>query len=619
MLPPLVIDREVIEMSTVMTSVKRQGSVFSTKSEFYKACDEVKLTGKTSSQSGLALDYLGDGVIATSKKEYHALIVGSSGNGKTRRVIIPTILGISKTKESMVITDPKGELYRTCASFLKSRKYEVVNLNLRSPLYSTRWNPLSLIEKYYRTGNIVLTDRAEVMLSNLVSILETTVHSEKELYWEKSAGEIVENCAKLIMMYGPEGSLSFESIWNIAQGLYQCVTKEGTDGLRGILPHEQEITEKLIASYTAAPVTLGCIIHNLNTMLKPFLDQSSVKKLMSGSEIDIESVGTKPTAVFIVLPDTSSALYPIASMFIEQLYSELIYSADVKNVDNGGALLNPVNFILDEFGTLPAIPFFTNMIAAGRSRGMRFFLATQTYSQLVAAYSEQGAETILSNTKILVFMGSREYEFLKYLVALTGKYKSKYTGEECDLISIQRLQSLEMGELLVMYGHLKPYISHLPDFTEYGFAMKEQNLERTILRHVDYTPLTLDILKTLMNKTEPKKENVPKNISVKSSRSNLTIEEKEGIKKCIYDMMNVFKRTQDEDVIEDTFISTFTDNIEVDDKDTAIKSLNIILNNLIRLTKDYDKDRRSPFIITCKKCVNGIIGVLNESDDETGD
>ena len=609
----------------LLTSVKRQGSVFATFDEFHNSCDDVNVNADTAMKSGLILDYKGNGIVSTSRDESHALIIGASGNGKSRRMIIPSILLMSKTDQSMIITDPKGEIHRYTASYLSQKGYRIEVLNLRSPFSSSRWNPLFLVEKLFRSGNPDQIDRAEVMLSNIVWTLEMATHTEKDPFWEKAAGSIILNVAKLIIQYGPEGSLTFEAIRKVSMDIYQIILEnDGKSKLKSKLPSDNPLSEAILSSFSNAPNTLASIMGYLLTMLRNFSEQRGVCQMLSVSDISFDSISETPTAVFIILSDVSSALYPIASIFIEQLYHELIYRADVINADKGGLLSKKVTFMLDELGTLPAIPCLANMIAASRSRGIRFFMAIQTFAQLKNIYSEHTADTIMTNCKVICYLGNRELDFLKQLVGLIGQYRSPYTNETCDLISIQKLQTLKLGEYLILNDRCRPYISTLPDFTEYGLAIQEAEESGNIkppIRLIDHKVISFEELIRNSERRkpapdpEPDREPFSEPVTIITSNEGMTEDEEEMLFKTTFKLVRSYQKGLSQRRIASNFISAVVNAHKWKDESHVGFFMVALIASLDKATIQYPEEKRKLFLEACMKGKDSLINQLRAQED----
>jgi type IV secretion system protein VirD4 len=177
--------------------------------------------------------------------------------------------------------------------------------------------------------------------------------------------------------------------------------------------------------------------------------------MLSKSDFDMESIGIKPTAVFLIIPDEKSTFHKLASIFIKQCYESLI---DVAQKQENLVLPNRVNFVLDEFSNLPTINDFPNMITAARSRNIRFLIVTQSSNQLVSKYKSQ-AETIKSNCDNWIFLTSKELSLLKELSELCGLRK---ISPQTNLMSVARLQHLrkerKTSEALVLCQRNYPFI-----------------------------------------------------------------------------------------------------------------------------------------------------------------
>lgn len=464
---------------TFKSSVKSIGADYEEKESFYSKSVVINLKEKKLKNAGIILDRSTDGIVATSNDEDHVLILGGTGNGKTRRVIIPSIFSIAKTGNSMVLTDPKGELYAKTASQLKKDGYEVMVVDFRNPGKGNRWNPLSIVEDLYRTGKIEYIDKALVILKGIADLLAKNVSNDNDKYWGQAASAVFMGTALAILEYGTQGSLTFENIVSLAHELtdgFQETKSYAKDFFEALPPHS--IVKRNLSSLyqPGVPKTMQNITSVLDAMLYQYTNQYALLDFLSRSEVDFLSLGKKPTVLYIVLPDDSTALYPLASIMIKQLYSVLIQMAD-ENVKNNGALDNRVTFLLDEFGTLcetgsGVIQDFPVMMTAARSRGIRFAIVCQSIDQLKKNYTPEEANIISSNCKVWIYMNARDYDFLYRLQKLAGEYSSPYTGIKMPLLSISDLQKMPIGEVLVLNNCCGPYIGHLDDYTAYDFGFK---------------------------------------------------------------------------------------------------------------------------------------------------
>lgn len=453
--------------------VRREGAHFEKKEIFLKNAITVNSTSRDLEAAGVPMLRLDQNTYALSKKDVHAFIIGDTGCGKTRRIIMPSIVMLSKTGESMVISDPKGELYKHTSNILRERGYEVQVLNFRVPRRGNRWNPLSIIEDMYRSGDPDEHEKSVIMLKDIVDILKNTVHSERDAYWENNAGDVFLGISYVLLEYGEKGSLTFENIAYASKELFEeLVDKKGlrVKTFLNKLPQNSPIVNclKSIVNLTATD-TRSCVISIFENMMAPYTSQSALRDLFSASEIDVNDLGRKRTAIFFILPDDSAALYPIATVFVKQIYSTLVNLAD--SYDNG-ELPNRVSFILDEFANFARIPSCEAMLTAARSRGIRFMLVCQSMEQLQLKekYGQEGAEILMSNCRLWIYMSCRDLNFLNRLERLMGEYVSPYTNDRYPLVSVSELQHFELGEVLVFNDRCSAMRGFLPDFTEYNFG-----------------------------------------------------------------------------------------------------------------------------------------------------
>jgi type IV secretion system protein VirD4 len=194
--------------------------------------------------------------------------------------------------------------------------------------------------------------------------------------------------------------------------------------------------------------------------MRPFFSQNNLIDMLSGNDLDMGSIGKEKTAVFLITPDENTLYHPLVSVFVKQCYTELILEAQKQPSKK---LPRRVNFLLDEFSSLPQISDFPSMITASRSRNIRFNLFVQSFTQLQAKYGYY-AEAIKGNCENLLFLHSREYPLLEELVVLSG---TKY--RDYPLISVSMLQTLDKdkGEAFVLHKRAYPFIASLPDIDLY--------------------------------------------------------------------------------------------------------------------------------------------------------
>ena len=452
--------------------INRTGAQFETTERFLKSTSVINSKDIELKNAGVPLTHIDENTFATSKDELHCFIIGDSGCGKTRRVILPTIRLLAKAGESMVISDPKGELYRTTSNSLAKKGYSVRVLNFRNPSKGNRWNPLGLIDELYHAGDKEQKDKALMMLSDIVDVLQQG-QMGKDPFWALAAADVFRGVSLIILEYGNKGELTFENIAITARDIIGKMNNRIGGGslefnaFLSSLPKGSPIEQNLSVIVTNATDTRNCIMAEFESMISLYCSQEALMDLFSTSEIDIGELGRKPTALFFILPDDTEALYPIATVFVKQIYSSLISLADEQK---DGKLPNRVTFLLDEFANFAKMPSIQSMLTAARSRRIRFVLVCQSMDQLTAKYESSGCETLLANCRTWIYMSCRNLPFLKRLEELVGYYISPYTNERCPLVDIGELQHFDIGQVLILNDRCRPVMGYLPDFSEYDFG-----------------------------------------------------------------------------------------------------------------------------------------------------
>lgn len=427
--------------------------------------------------SGIPLDEF-DGNVTVSNHENHCLIVGASGMGKTRRIMFPTVLMSARAAHSMLILDVKGEIYKNTYKAVRSCGHDIRVVNLREPQFGSRYNPLELIRDYWCRGE---KTRAITMLRDVASIVTKKFQNIKDAYWNAATEDAIVGFATLLLEH--ERPLTFASIHALFNEYLRH--KESWDSLKVRFDKQAESYNCLstVLSLTADQ-TVSCITSTFNAALSGLINAPAVRDLLSESDIDLKQVGRKATAIYVVLPDESEKLYNIASLLIDQLYSELIRLADSQD---DGRLPVPVDFILDEFGSISGLDW-TSKLAAGRSRRIRFTLAIQSISQLTDKYGENAAKTIIANCREWVYLGGRDIEFMNLLSWLSGEDEN---GKS--VLSIRDLNEIETGSVLVLDGP-KPYLGHLPDWESWRVHEITRLITKPRKPLVQNAPSLLDLI-----------------------------------------------------------------------------------------------------------------------------
>lgn len=401
--------------------------------------------------------------------EMHNLVVGSTGAGKTSLVVFPQVHSLAKKGESIILTDPKGELYEQTAEMLKERGYNIIVLNFRSPQNGNTWNPMALPYKLYKEGN---TDKAIELLDDLALNILYQEKSSGDPFWEKTAADYFTGLALGLFEDAKEEQVNLNSI-----NLMSNVGEERFGG-----PNNNFIKEYFNSKDPSKPAYINAsgtvftaeetkqsILATFKQKIKLFSSRENLSEMLSYSDFDMKDIGRKKTAVFLIVQDEKKTLHPLATIFIKQCYETLIDVAQ----ESGGKLPFRTNFILDEFANMPPLKDVTTMVTAARSRLIRFTFIIQNYAQLAQVYGKENGDTIRGNCNIL-YLISNELAALEEISKMCGEVKSKEKEKTSStpLVTVSDLQRLSYGEAIWLRLRMMPYKTKLTDHYKMSFGKK---------------------------------------------------------------------------------------------------------------------------------------------------
>lgn len=430
-------------------------------SEMKKELVEVDPKSDTLTAAGVAM--ISDGKrLWVDNGESHNLIVGATGSGKTVIVAKPTIKILAKAGESMILTDPKGELYEETGNLLREKGYNVILLNFRDPQRGNAWNPMALPYHMYKSGNI---DKAIELLDDLAKNILYDEKTSNDPFWENSGADYFSGLALGLFEDAKEEEVNLNSM-----NLMSTLGEERFGG-----PNNNYIKEYFNSKDPSRPAyvnasgtvfapeeTKGGILSTFKQKVKLFSSRDNLSEMLSYSDFDMKDIGRKKTAVFMIVQDEKKTLHPLATIFIKQCYETLIDVAQ----ECGGHLPYRTNFILDEFANMPPLKDVTTMVTAARSRHIRFNFIIQNYAQLTQVYGKENAETIKGNCNIM-YLISNELAALEEISKMCGEVKSKEKDKTAStpLVTVSDLQRLSKFEIIIMRMRMMPYKTKFtPDF-----------------------------------------------------------------------------------------------------------------------------------------------------------
>lgn len=418
--------------------------------EYKSFLKKVKVVDETANAGGIPL--INDGKnMWVDDGESHSIIIGSTGSGKTQIIVLPLVESLAKNNESMIITDPKGEIYEKTSEMLRKKGYNIVLLNFRSPLEGSGWNPTYLPYEYYKNGN---SDKANELIDDLaINILYDQNAQSNDPFWEKTSADYFSGLLLALFEDAKEDEINLNSI-----NLLATIGEERIGPSTYIKKYFETKDPgspaymSVSSTITAPNETKGSILSVFKQKIRLFSSRENISEMLSHSDFDMKEIGRKKTAVFIIIQDEKKTYHPLVTIFLKQCYETLVDVAQ----ENGGKLQYRTNFILDEFANMPPLKDVETMVSAARSRNMRFNFIIQNFAQLNDVYGKEKGDTIKGNCTNIIYLISSEMAALKEISEMCGeiKVKSGKEGKEKEenrpLITVSDLQRMGKGEIVVL-------------------------------------------------------------------------------------------------------------------------------------------------------------------------
>ena len=403
----------------------------------------------------------------------NVLVVGGSGSGKTRFWLKPNLL---QCHSSYVVTDPKGTIVLECGNAMLKNGYKVRILNTINFKKSMHYNPFSYVH-------------SEKDILKLVTTLMTNTKGEGsggDPFWEKSERLLLtaliaylhyeapveeQNFATLLEMLNTMQVLEDdEEYQNPVDLLFEELAKKKPNSFAG----RQYKLYKLAAGKTAKSILISC-----GARLAPF-DIQELRDLTMYDELELDKLGDRKTALFLIMSDTDSTFNFLISMIYTQLFNLLCDKADDVY---GGKLPIHVRCLIDECANIGQIPNLEKLVATIRSREISACLVLQARSQLKAIYKDN-ADTIVGNMDSQIFLGGSEPTTLKDLSEMLGKetidafntsdtrgnspsYGTTFQKMGHELLSRDELAVLDGGKCILQLRGVRPFLSDKYDLTQH--------------------------------------------------------------------------------------------------------------------------------------------------------
>lgn len=404
----------------------------------------------------------------------NVLVIGGSGSGKTRFYVKPNLM---QMHSSYCVTDPKGTIVLECGKMLEDNGYEIKILNTINFKKSMKYNPFAYLRSEKDILKLVQTIIANTKGEGEKSGEDFWVKAEK-LYYTALIGYIFyeapreeKNFATLLdMIDTSEVREDDETYMNPIDRLFEALEKREPTHFAV----KQYKKYKLAAGKTAKSILISC-----GARLAPF-DIQELRDLMKEDELELDTLGDRKTALFVIISDTDDTFNFVVSIMYSQLFNLLCDKADD---EYGGRLPVHVRCLLDEFANIGLIPKFEKLIATIRSREISASIILQAQSQLKAIYKDN-ADTIVGNCDSTLFLGGKEKTTLKELSETLGKetidlyntsetrsnqksFGLNYQKTGKELMSQDEITVMDGGKCIFQLRGVRPFLSDKFDITKH--------------------------------------------------------------------------------------------------------------------------------------------------------
>ena len=400
------------------------------------------------------------------------LVIGGSGSGKTRFFVKPSLM---QMHSSYVVTDPKGTVLIECGKLLQRGGYQIKVLNTINFKKSMKYNPFAYLRS--EILKLVNTIIANTKGDGEKSGEDFWVKAEKLYYtaligyiWYEAPDEEKNFTTLLEMINASEAREDDEDFQNPVDLMFERLEEKDPEHFAV----KQYRKYKLAAGKTAKSILISC-----GARLAPF-DIKELRELMETDEMQLDTIGDRKTALFVIISDTDDTFNFVVSILYTQLFNLLCDKADD---EYGGRLPVHVRCLLDEFANIGQIPKFEKLIATIRSREISASIILQSQSQLKAIYKDN-ADTIVGNCDTTLFLGGKEKTTLKEISEILGKETidsfntSETRGRELShglnyqklgkqLMTEDEIAVMDGGKCILQLRGVRPFFSDKFDITKH--------------------------------------------------------------------------------------------------------------------------------------------------------
>lgn len=353
----------------------------------------------------------------STKPNRNIFVVGGPGSYKTQSVVITNLF--NETENSIVVTDPKGELYEKTAGIKLAQGYQVHVINFANMVHSDRYNPFDYIQRDIQAETVA------------TKIVQSENAEGKKDVWFSTQRQLLKALILFVMNHRSPEQRNLAGVTQILQENDVEAEEKGADSPLDSLFLDLTMTDPARRAYElgfkkAKGEMKASIIESLLATISKFVDQE-VADFTSFSDFDLKDIGQKKVVLYVIIPVMDNTYESFINLFFSQLFDELYKLA----ADHHAKLPHQVDFILDEFVNLGKFPKYEEFLATCRGYGIGVTTICQTLTQLQALYGKDKAESILGNHAVKICLNAANDVTAKYFSDLLGKSTVKVeTGSQ---------------------------------------------------------------------------------------------------------------------------------------------------------------------------------------------
>lgn len=445
-------------------------------------------------------------------KDTHSVIIGATRSGKSRCLVLQSMGNTALAGESIVVTDPKGELYAYTSKFMEQLGYEVICLDFKNAKNSSKYN---LLQPIINARKDVTPEQPEGDIETIVKFAEELSNmlikeakGENPMWTDNAKTMITGAILSLVLENSDEEVQNLTNVYrfiNSGEGRDLNPNKDNLfyfiKSLQKLKP-ESPIINAMLGIINTPTETRGGFSTNASAATRLFT-QPSIWEITHKSNVDLSKMGERKQILYFILPDQDTSYYKIVSIIVKQMYNELVKISD----KYGGRLPIRVNFYLDEFGNFAPIPDLGTILTVAGGRGMRFNLFLQGFPQITQKYDKETTEIVKSNCETWVYLKANDTATLKEISDKLGSYtiysnsesmnmqnsmttsnSSSQSLQKRNLLLPEEVMAIDRPYLLVMNGNNAPAINQAPDISKlsmnkiYGLGTPEHNTQLRMIR-----------------------------------------------------------------------------------------------------------------------------------------